>query len=143
MQIRDIMTRNVEVVRPDSTIAEAARKMDQLNVGSLPVCDGERLVGFLTDRDITVRSTAAGDDPRTRAVSDAMTRDVVYCREDQDVQTAAEMMRSKQIRRLPIIGADKKLVGIVALGDIATDDADGRLSERILEAVSEPSEPDR
>jgi CBS domain-containing protein len=140
--IREVMTKSPEVIRPEATLAEAAKKMDELNVGSLPVCDGERLVGYLTDRDITVRATAAGDDPKGRTVSDTMTREVLYCRDDQPVRDAAELMRTRQIRRLPIINSDKKLVGIVALGDLATDLPE-QTSGDILEAVSEPSQPDR
>jgi len=143
MRLREIMTRDVEVVRPEDSIADAARKMEDLNVGALPVCDNGRLVGVLTDRDVTVRATAEGANPRTHSVGDTMTRDLVYCTEDQDVSDAEELMRTRQIRRLPILGSDQRLVGIVSLGDLATDDEDSRRSGRILEGVSEPSEPDR
>jgi CBS domain-containing protein len=143
MQLKDVMTREVEVIRPDTPIAEAARKMDELNVGPLPVCDGERLVGMVTDRDITVRATSAGLDPRTTPVREAMTQEVVYCYEDQDVREAAEMMSDKQIRRLPVISRDKRLVGIVSLGDIAAETRDDRMTGDVLEKVSEPAKPDR
>ena len=143
MQLREVMTRNPEVVQPDATLEEAARKMDQLDVGPLPVCDGDRLVGLVTDRDITVRATAAGKDPRSTVIREAMTQDIVYCYEDQDVRDAARMMEDKQIRRLPILNREQRLVGIVSLGDLATDTRDERLSGRILEQVSEPGQPDR
>src|SRR5919202_2191076 len=95
MQLKDVMTRQVEVISPDATLEEAARKMDDLNVGPLPVWDGEHLVGLITDRDITVRATAAGKDPRTTPVSEAMSREVLYCFEDQDVSEAARLMEEQ------------------------------------------------
>jgi CBS domain-containing protein len=123
----------------------AAEKMKQLDVGPLPVCDGERLVGMITDRDITVRATAAGRDPKTTKVRDVMTEEVFYCFEDQDLQDAAEMMERAQIRRLLILNRDKRLVGIVSLGDLAVHTgpeelADEELAE-VLEEVSAPAEP--
>ena len=137
------MTRDVETVRPDTTLAEAARKMDQLNVGPLPVCDGDRLVGIVTDRDITVRATSAGKDPRSTPIREAMTQDLVYCYEDQDVQDATRLMQDKQIRRVPVLNREQRVVGIVSLGDIASDARDDRMSGRVLEDVSQPSNPDR
>jgi CBS domain-containing protein len=144
MQLKDVMTRNVEVIQPRASIADAARRMDELNVGPLPVCDGERLVGMVTDRDITVRATSAGKDPRTTPVSEAMSQDVLYCYEDQDVRDAAKLMADQQIRRVPVVTRDdKRLVGIVSLGDIASETRDDRMSGDTLERVSEPSQPDR
>ena len=143
MQLKEIMTRDVEVVHPDATLQEAATKMDQLNVGAIPVCDGDRLVGMLTDRDITVRATAAGRDPKTTRVREAMTAEVVYLFEDQDVPDAARLMEQDQIRRVVILNQDKRLVGIVSLGDLAVDAPGARLAEEVLEGVSEPAEPDR
>ena len=137
------MTRNVETVRPDASLEEAARKMDDLNVGPLPVCDGDRLVGLVTDRDITVRATAAGKDPRSTPIREAMSQDLVYCYEDQDVQDAAQLMQDKQIRRVPVLNRQERMVGIVSLGDIAAEGRDDRLSGEVLERVSEPSNPDR
>jgi CBS domain-containing protein len=143
MQLKEVMTREVEVISPEASIEEAARKMDQLNVGPLPVCDGSHLIGMLTDRDITVRATAAGKNPRTAHVRDAMTTDVLYCFDDQDVSEAARMMQAQQVRRLPVLDRSKRLVGIVSLGDLATDPDDDRLSGEVLEQVSEPARPDR
>src|SRR5262245_57192303 len=100
MQIKDIMTREVEVIHPDATLDEAAAKMDALNIGSLPVCDGDRVLGIITDRDITVRATAVGGDPTATKTRDVMTADVIYGFEDQDVTDAARLMREAQIRRL-------------------------------------------
>lgn len=143
MQLREVMTRNVDVVQPDASLEEAARKMDQLNVGPLPVCDGDRLVGMVTDRDITVRATSAGKDPRSTPIREAMSRDIVYCYEDQDVQDAARLMQDKQIRRVPVLSREQRVVGIVSLGDLASQGTDDRTSGRVLEDISRPSEPDR
>lgn len=143
MQLKDIMTRDVEVVHPNMKLEEAARKMDALDIGPLPVCDEGRLVGMITDRDITVRATAAGADPRSTRVQDVMTRDVVYGYEDQDVNEAARIMQERQIRRLLVLNRDKRLVGIVSLGDLAVDAENTRLSGETLEGVSRPAEPDR
>ena len=143
MQVREIMTPDVEVVHPDATLKEAAEKMSRLDIGPLPVCDGERLVGMLTDRDITVRVTAQGCDPNTTKVREAMTSEVVYCFEDQNVQTAAQMMEMRQIRRVPILNRDKRLVGIVSLGDLSVETQDQNLAGKTLESISEPGKPNR
>jgi CBS domain-containing protein len=143
MKISEVMTRSPEVVRPEATVQEAARKMDQLNVGALPVCDGDRLVGMITDRDITVRATSAGKAPDRCRVQDAMSADVDYCYVDDNVNDAAEKMQERQIRRLPIIDRDQRLVGIVALGDLATDVNKPKTVASTLEKISEPSTPDR
>src|SRR5206468_9083702 len=111
MKISEVMTRNPEVVRPDATVQEAARKMDELNVGALPVCDGERLVGMITDRDITVRVTAEGGAPDQYRVEKAMSAEVDYCFADDNVGAAAEKMQQRQIRRLPVVDRDQRLVG--------------------------------
>jgi CBS domain-containing protein len=143
MQIKDVMTREVEVIHPDATLEEAAAKMDALNVGSLPVCDGDRVLGVITDRDITVRATAVGGDPTLARTRDAMTAQVIYGFEDQDVTDAARLMNEHQIRRLIVLNRDKRLVGIVALGDLAVDTGDEQLAGATLKQVSEPAEPDR
>jgi CBS domain-containing protein len=143
MQVREIMTPQVEVIPPDATLKEAAEKMSRLEVGPLPVCDGERLVGMLTDRDITIRATARGCDPKTTKVRDAMTSEVVYCFEDQEVHIAAQMMEMRQIRRIPVLSRDKRLVGIVSLGDLSVETQDHPLAAKTLEGVSEPGKPNR
>ena len=120
MKLKEIMSTEVEVVRPDASIQEAAEKMSLLNVGALPVCDGRRLSGMITDRDITIRATAAGRDPKTTRVSDCVSPEIVYGFEDQDVDDAQALMEQKQIRRLPVLNRDKQLTGIVALADLAT-----------------------
>ncbi len=115
--------------------------MQDLNVGILPVLDGDTLLGVLTDRDITLRATTAGQDPRWTTVQQAMTPNLVYCFEDQDVQEAARLMQQKQIRRLLVLDREKQLVGIVSLGDLAVEIANDGLVGQVLEAVSEPVHP--
>jgi CBS domain-containing protein len=138
MQLSQILTRDVETIRPDTSAREAAQRMRSMDVGALPVCDGRRLLGMVTDRDLTLRILAEGRDPNATPVQDAMTPDVAYAFEDDDVQRAADIMKERQIRRLPIVDRNKHLVGIVALGDIATTGRD-QLSGDALEQISQPS----
>ncbi len=139
MKIKDIMTPEVEVLSPTTSIQEAAAKMKELDVGSLPVCDGSRIIGMLTDRDITVRFVAAGLDFSGTTVSDVMTRDVVYCFEDDDVEKAEAVMKQHQIRRLIVLDAQKRLAGIVSLGDVAVEFGDKVQAGDVLKGVSQPS----
>jgi CBS domain-containing protein len=141
MQLKEIMTTDVEVIKPESPISEAAKKMRSLDVGALPVCDGRRLLGMLTDRDITIRATAEGQDPGKILVRDCMSRELVYCFEDQDIKEAERVMQDKQIRRLPVLTREKLLAGIVALGDLATKTGDVQQVGRTVREVSKPSEP--
>src|SRR5262245_6721676 len=142
MHVKEVMTRGAECVRPGTSLQEAARKMRDLDVGPLPICgDDDRLKGMITDRDITVRAVAEGHDPKTTRVQDVMTPDVIYCFEDQDVAEASRLMKEKQVRRLVVLNRDKRLVGIVSLGDLAVDAGDEKLAGRTLEAVSEPAQP--
>lgn len=144
MRVYDVMTKGAECVRPDATLHEAAGRMKSLDVGALPVCGtDDRLAGMLTDRDITVRSVAEGHDPRADRVKDVMTPGIVYCFDDQDVTEAADLMREKQIRRLPVLNRDKRLVGIVSLGDLAVETGDEKMAGQVLEGVSEPAPPRR
>ncbi len=138
MQVRDVMTVGVECLRPSNTIQEAARRMKHLNVGSMPVCDNDRLVGLVTDRDIVVRAVSEGYDFQTTTVKDVMTPEVLYCLDDQDVQEAAQLMGEHQVRRLVILNRDKKLVGIVSLGDLAVETGNDKLAGSTLEHVSLP-----
>ena len=138
MQLSQILTRDPEVIAPDTSVKEAAQRMRSMDVGSLPVCDGRRLLGMVTDRDITIRITAEGRDPASTPVQEAMTPDIQYVFEDQDVRDAARIMREQQIRRLPVLNREKNLVGIVSLGDIATTGQD-QLSGDALESISQPT----
>ena len=143
MNVSDVMTRAVDVIHPDSTLDEAAERMRRLDVGPLPVCDGDRLVGMITDRDITVRGTAESRDPVTTRVSEIMTPEVVFTYEDEDVKRAAKLMEDHQLRRLVVLNRDKKLVGIVSLGDLAVETSDDKLKGQVLEEISRPSDPER
>jgi CBS domain-containing protein len=116
--------------------------MRNLDIGALPVCgDNDRLVGIITDRDITIRATAGCCDPAGTCVSDVMTPGIIYVFEDQDVTEAAHLMEENQIRRLVVLNQDKRLVGIVSLGDLAVKAGDDELSGEALELVSEPAMP--
>jgi CBS domain-containing protein len=144
MQTKDIMTANVECVRPNATLQEAARKMRDLDVGPLPVCgDDDRLAGIITDRDIAVRAVAEGKDPRTTAVREVMTEEIISCFEDQDVDDAARVMEQRQVRRLVVLNRDKRLVGIVSLGDLAVEAGARPTAGEVLREISEPSVPHR
>ena len=115
MLVREIMTRNVQLLAPHDSIQDAARRMRDDNIGSLPVAEGDRLVGYVTDRDIVVRGLAEGRSAGTH-IHDVMTDRVLYCFEDEDVEDVAH----NQVQRIPILNREKSIVGIVALGDIAT-----------------------
>ena len=119
MKVKQIMTTDVSTVTPNDTITKAASIMNQLNVGSVPVIDGNRVVGIVTDRDITLRGVAKSGDPNQK-ISEVMTSDVKYATPDMDVHAVADLMAENQVRRLPVIDNDK-LVGIVAIGDLAVE----------------------
>jgi CBS domain-containing protein len=139
MQIKEIMTREPVVIGPDVVLKRAAERMRDLDSGVIPVGQNDRLVGMLTDRDITIRATAAGKDPNQTRVEEVMTPDVVYCFEDDDAVAAANIMEEHQLRRLIVLNRDKRLVGILSLGDLAVHTADDRLAGEVAEAVSEPA----
>ena len=141
MKIKDVMTRGVQTVRPGQSLQEAAAKMKSLDVGPLPVCENDRLVGIITDRDIVLRAAADGRDLRQTKVREAMTGEVICCTEDDDVKAAASTMKDRQVRRLMVVDGNKKLAGIVSLGDLAVDTSDEKMSGRVLEEVSKPSKP--
>jgi CBS domain-containing protein len=143
MELREVMTRDVEVVASDAPLRDAASKMKQLDIGMIPVCDGDRLRGMLSDRDITVRATAEGKDPIKTKVSEIMSTEIVYCLEDQEVEEAVSVMEARQIRRLPVLNQDKRLVGIVSLGDIAVHVGDRDLAGETLQEISAPARPKR
>ena len=142
MQVAEIMTRDVETVAPDSSLQKAAEAMEAIGVGSLPVCDGRRLVGAITDRDIVVRGVAAGLSPVDTLVRECMTPEIAYAFQDEEADEVLERMKILQIRRLAILDRDKTLVGIVALGDIATEPRAAGLGS-VGAAVAEISEPSR
>ncbi|MGH8019601.1 MAG: CBS domain-containing protein [Opitutaceae bacterium] len=132
------MSTDVRCVAPEATLVEAAKMMRDLDVGSLPICKQDRLAGMITDRDIAVRAVAESKDPTQTTVADAMSDRLIYGYADQEVKEIADVMEEHQIRRLPLLNRDKRLVGIVALGDIATK-ADGEVTSEVTKAVSAPA----
>jgi len=136
MKVSDIMTRDVRLLSPDQTIREAASLMADIDVGSLPVGENDRLVGMITDRDIVIRAVAQGKSPDTK-VAEVMSKEMLYCSETDEIDAVARNMAKAQVRRLPVINADKRLVGIVSLGDLARND-DPTTIGRTVSRVSEP-----
>lgn len=136
-RMSDIMSRNVEVIPPDCSVREAAQKMKQIDCGILPVCDGDRLVGMVTDRDIVLRAVSEGKSFDTPC-SQVMTSPVVACYEDDDLGKVAHLMEKKQIRRIVVLDRNKRLVGIASLGDMAVKGSDREISGEVLEQVSQP-----
>jgi CBS domain-containing protein len=137
MKVREAMTRDVRLVRPDQPIREAAKLMADLDIGALPVEESDRLVGMITDRDIAVRAVAAGRGADT-PIGDVMTREVKYCYEDQTVDEVTQNMGELRIRRLPVLNRDKRLVGILSLGDLAIDEGARDEAGEALGGISRP-----
>ncbi|MDF2907595.1 MAG: hypothetical protein K0R34_2916 [Herbinix sp.] len=137
MKVREIMTKDIASLRSDDSLEHAAQLMKQYNCGSLPVCTQDKLIGIITDRDITVRSVAAGEDVSHKRVGDVMTNDVVFANPETDVNDAAKIMSDRQIRRLPVV-ENNSLIGIVALGDISLEPACQDSAEDALKNISKP-----
>jgi len=140
MKIREMMTKGTWSVSPQTPVIEAAGLMRLHDIGVVPVLDGDRIVGMLTDRDIVLQVVADGDDPRTTPISEVMSTGSISVFEDQTVEEAVELMQKYQVRRLPVLNRESKLVGIVSLGDIAVDVHAG-LSGQALKEVSVPAAP--
>src|SRR5260370_5010767 len=139
MQVNEVMTRGVECARPNDNIAAAAQMMKALDVGALPVCgDNDRLVGMVTDRDITVRATAGCCDPGGTCVREGLTPNIIYVFEDQDVTEAARLMNENQIRRLVVLNRDRPLVGIISRGHLAVDTQEAEQPGATPQDVSQP-----
>ena len=138
MKIRDVMTRDVQTVTPEQTAQEAASFMLREDAGSMPVSDGNRLIGMITDRDIAVRGVARGYGPETQ-VRELMTDDVICARIDDDVEEVAMRMSEAQVRRLPVLDENEQLCGIVSLGDLSRE-TDGEVAHHALEGVSAEGE---
>jgi CBS domain-containing protein len=119
MKVKDAMHKGVEYVAPDALVDTIAKKMKELDVGAIPVVRNGELVGMITDRDITIRCVAGGKDPTKVTAEDLMTRDVVHCRDTEEVEDAIRIMEGKQIRRLPVLDEAKRVVGMISLGDIS------------------------
>lgn len=137
MKIRDVMSPEVTVASPNDSLQEAARVMARIDAGSLPVGENDRLVGMITDRDIAIRGVGAGLDPASTRVGQIMSQDVKYCFDDEEIDVAADNMGDLQVRRLPVVNRDKRLVGIVSLGDIARAHKPKETGEALRE-VSQP-----
>jgi CBS domain-containing protein len=137
MKIREAMTRDVRMVRPDQTIREAAHLMAELDIGALPVEDSDRLVGMITDRDIAVRAVAEGHGADTM-VRDVMSAEVKYCFDDQSVEEVTRNMGEQRLRRLPVVDRNKRLVGILSLGDLALDEDVQDEAAEALGGISRP-----
>ena len=135
VRVKDIMSKNVTWVGPELSLQDAAKKMRELDIGSLPVGKDDRLIGMITDRDIACRAVAEGDDPAKTMIAEAMSKGVTYCFEDQDVGEAAHLMEQKQIHRLPVLNRQKRMVGMVSLGDIGLH-APHELTGEVVEAVA-------
>jgi CBS domain-containing protein len=139
MKLKDIMTKEVVVVDPKSSLKDAAQKMRIRDIGFLPVCEDDQILGVVTDRDIIVRSTAEGTNPNTSLGRDLITTPAVSCFDDQDVEEAARLMEEHQIRRVIVLSRDdNRLVGVVSLGDIARGST-RKTSAEVLQSVSEPT----
>jgi CBS domain-containing protein len=136
MKIRDAMTRDAKLTSPDDTIRHAAQMMKECDCGALPVADGDHLVGMITDRDIAIRCIADGKGPDTK-VREAMTQEVMYCFDDEDTHHICQNMADIQVRRLPVVNRDKRLVGIVSLSDLARKEAN---TAKALRGIARPSE---
>lgn len=140
--VSEIMTRGVRAMAPNDSIVQAAQAMDELNVGVVPVCEGETLIGMVTDRDITVRGVAQGRAPEDTRLSDIMSPDVHWCSEDQDIEDVLREMSQHQVRRLPVVDHEKHLVGMVTIGDIAAKTGHSEVGDSLGD-ISEPAQPDR
>jgi CBS domain-containing protein len=135
MKVREIMTSNVECLDPSSSLKEVAQEMKSLDVGFIPICENDRLVGTVTDRDIVIRAVADGLDINTCRASEIMSRDIVYAFEEDDVKTIAEKMREKDVRRILILDKAKRLVGVVSIGDVSK--VEEKVSGKTLRDIAE------
>jgi CBS domain-containing protein/protein required for attachment to host cells len=140
-QVSEVMTRGVRSLSPQDSLVVAAQAMQQLDVGVVPVCEGERLVGLVTDRDLVVRGIALGQPAEQTPLETVMSRDLRCCFEDQSVDEVLEQMRDARIRRVPVLDHEEHLVGMLSLGDVAVK-ADGDGAGIVLQEVSEPAQPD-
>jgi CBS domain-containing protein len=139
-RIKDIMTRDVECATPAMSVREAAEKMKSHNIGSLPVCEGKKVVGVITDRDVTVRSTASGADPNATKVESVMSRDIVSVKPDDTLQRAEQLMHDRQLRRLPVMDDQGELVGYLAMARVARKESPEQAG-RVLKGVSQAESP--
>lgn len=137
MRVKEAMTKDVELANPTQTIRQAALLMGKIDCGALPVADKDSLVGMITDRDIAVRAVAAGKGPDT-LVREIMSEEVLYCFDDQDIEEVARNLSNVKVRRLPVMNREKRLVGILSLGDMARKSSDTDPAGDALKAISQP-----
>ena len=135
MKVKDAMHKGAEWVEPQTPVAEVAKKMRDLDIGAIPVGENDRLVGMVTDRDITCRAVANGQSPDALTARDVMTKGIFYCRDDEELEDAMRIMEQKQVRRLPVIDNNKRMVGMLSLGDIAGA-ASHELAGEVMASVS-------
>jgi len=137
MKVREIMTTNVECVEPETNVIELAQKMKTLDIGFLAICENDRVIGIVTDRDIVIRAVASGRDLHMCTAREIMTAEVYWCFEDDDIKDVAQKMREKDVRRILILNIDKRLVGVVSLGDISKveEKESGKTLKDITEAA--------
>ncbi len=140
MKVKDIMTKNVASLNPEDTVEHAAQLMKEYNIGSLPVCNEEKVIGIITDRDIATRSSAEGENVQKQTVRDIMTSNPVTIKSDIDVRDAAKIMSERQIRRLPVVESNN-LVGMLSLGDVSVESGSNEAAGEALSNISEPSTP--
>lgn len=141
MKVKDIMTKSVVSLNSEDSIERAAELMKEHNIGAVPVCQGDKVIGIITDRDIALRSVACGKDSRSQDVREIMSSNPVTGTQDMDVQDASRIMSERQIRRLPIV-ENSNLVGMISLGDIAVSPNLNQEAEQALSSISEPSTPE-
>lgn len=137
-KLTDLMSRDVKVISPDTSIRDTANEMREGDFGMLPVGENDRMIGAITDRDIAIRAIAAGKDGSTK-VREVMSEGIFWVYEDQSIDDAAKMMSERQVRRLPVVDRNKRLVGIVALGDFAVESSEIRPAAEALSEISKPS----
>jgi CBS domain-containing protein len=140
-KVRDVMTGRPFTVSPDTLISEVAEVMEREDIGSVPVLEGDQLAGMITDRDIVVRAIAKGKDPRGMPVREAWTREVLAVREDDDLSDAMKAMASYQVRRMPVVDDDNRLVGVIAQADVALEAKEKAIGEMVEEISKEPAGP--
>ena len=137
MQAKEIMSHNVECISPDTPMVDAAKRMKSLDVGFLGVCEGDRIVGAITDRDIVLRAVAEGKDPRQCKARDVMTQEAHWCFEDQSVEEVAKFMAEREVRRVLIMNRDKRLVGVISLGDLAKARGEQKKAGETMKDIAE------
>ncbi|OFZ30048.1 MAG: inosine-5-monophosphate dehydrogenase [Bdellovibrionales bacterium RIFCSPHIGHO2_01_FULL_40_29] len=139
MLVKECMSQNVELGNPTMTLTEIAKRMRDRDFGMMPIAENDRLIGMVTDRDIAVRATAEGKNPNTTYARDVMSKDVLYCYEDQSTDEVSHNLGENQVRRLPVLNRQKRLVGILSLGDLAQSSANPIQIEKALSDISKPA----